>query len=129
MYIMMYILTSIQKRMDTKNTFTISEARRRIFEIAEKVQVPNTYVTLTESGKPKVVILSSEEFDSWMETLEVTKDFPELKKDIKQAKKEVKKKAIITLDAYYGKAPRSLKSKSTYAVYRCTSKKSSKRSR
>ena len=115
--------------MDTKNTFTISEARRRIFEIAEKVQVPNTYVTLTESGKPKVVILSSEEFDSWMETLEVTKDFPNLKKDICQARSDVKRRAYVTLDSYYQKKHPPIQYKPSYVVSHRSSKKSSKRSR
>lgn len=63
-------------------TLPISEARRKIFDIAEDVQRPNIYYTLTEKGRPKAVILSADEFESWVETLEVMQDFPDLKKDI-----------------------------------------------
>ena len=76
--------------MDTKTTLPISEARKKIFKIAEMVQKPATHYTLTEKGKPKVVIMSAEEFESWQETLEVIKDFPDLEKDIKELENDIK---------------------------------------
>jgi len=84
--------------MDTKTTIPISEARKKIFAIAEEVQKPNKYYTLTEKGRPKAVIMSAEEFESWMETLEVMKDFPDLNKDIREARREFKKGNYITLE-------------------------------
>ena len=36
--------------------------------------------------------MSAEEFESWMETLEVLKDFPDLKKDLDDFKKDLKSK-------------------------------------
>ncbi len=74
--------------MDTKTTLSISEARKKIFDIAKNVQKYNKYYTLTEKGRPKAVIMSAEEFESWAETLEVMKDFPDLKKDVKEARKD-----------------------------------------
>ena len=76
--------------MNTKTTLSISEARKKIFEIAKDVQKPSKYYTITESGRPKIVIMSSEEFESWQETLEVVKDFPDLKKDISETKEAIK---------------------------------------
>ena len=67
--------------MDSTKTISISEARKRIFDIAKKVQTPSSYFTLTENGVPKAVILSAEEFESWQETMEVIRDFPDIKKD------------------------------------------------
>lgn len=84
--------------MNTKTTLSISEARKKIFDIADEVQKPNTYFTLTEKGKPKMVIMSAEEFESWMETLEVIKDFPNLKEEIKQAEKDFERGDYVTLD-------------------------------
>src|SRR3989338_5102287 len=89
--------------MDTKTTLPISEARRKIFKIAENVQKPSTYYTLTEKGKPKAVILSAEEFESWQETLEVTRDFPNLEKDVKAAEKDFKKRKCATLEEVLSK--------------------------
>jgi prevent-host-death family protein len=84
--------------MNTKTTLPISEARKEIFKIAEKVQEPFTYYTLTERGKPKVVILSAEEFESWQETLEVDRIFPNLEKDVKTAESDLKKGKCATLE-------------------------------
>ncbi|MBU0648268.1 type II toxin-antitoxin system Phd/YefM family antitoxin [Patescibacteria group bacterium] len=77
--------------MNTKTTLSISEARNKIFEIANEVQKPGVFYALTDRGRPKVVLLSAEEFESWMETLEVIKDFPELKRDLKKAREEYAK--------------------------------------
>lgn len=84
--------------MNTKTTLPISKAREKIFKIAEKVQKSSNYYTLTEKGKPKAVIMSAEEFESWQETLEVIRDFPNLEKDIKKAEGEYKKSNYSTLE-------------------------------
>jgi len=89
--------------MDTKTTLPISEARKKIFKIAEKVQKPATYYTLTEKGRPKVVVLSADEFESWQETLEVMRIFPKLGKDIERAEKEYKKGDYLTLEKVLSK--------------------------
>lgn len=84
--------------MDTKTTLPISEARKKIFKIAERVQKPTTYYTLTEKGRPKVIMMSADEFESWQETLEVIRVFPKLEKDIEKAGKEYKKGHYLTLE-------------------------------
>ena len=86
--------------MNTKTTITLTEARKRIFNIVEEIQSPGVHYTFTEKGQPKAVLLSAEEFESWAETLEVMKDFPDLKKDITQAQKEYREGKFITLKDY-----------------------------
>lgn len=86
----MYIVIYYINFMNTKTTLPISEARKKIFQIAEEVQKPATYYTLTENGKPKAVIMSVEEFESWVETLEVMEEFPNLKKDIEETDRAFK---------------------------------------
>lgn len=115
--------------MNTKTTLPISEARKKIFEIAEEVQKPGTHYTFTEKGKPKAVLLSAEQFESWQETLAVMKDFPDLKKDIKQAREEYRRGDYITLDqllAHSGYVVAD-KTKSKYGVSTRPAKKSTKR--
>ena len=84
--------------MTTKTTISITEARKHIFTIAERVQHPNVYYTLTDKGRPKVVVMSAEEFESWAETLEVIKDFPNLAADAKQAMKEYQEGNYVLLE-------------------------------
>ena len=76
--------------MNIKTTIPISEARKNIFKIAEEVQKPGVYFTFTEKGKPKGVIMSAEEFESWTETMEVLQQFPNLDKEIAEADKAVR---------------------------------------
>ena len=68
--------------MNTKTTLSISEARKKIFDMAKNVQKPSTYYTLTENGRPKAVLMSAEEFESWQETIEVIREFPDIEKNI-----------------------------------------------
>ena len=73
--------------MKVKTTISITEARKKFFDLAEEVQKPNNYYTLTENGRPKVVIVAAEEFESMLETLEVMRDFPDLTKDVEEVER------------------------------------------
>jgi prevent-host-death family protein len=73
-----------------KTTIPITEARKRIFDIAEEVQSPNKVYTITEGGRPKMVIMSAEEYESWLETREVLRDFPDHDKEIAEADEAVR---------------------------------------
>ncbi len=117
--------------MNMKNTITITEARRDIFNISAKVQKPGNYYTLTENGRPSVVLISAEEFESWQETLNVMKEFPNLKKDIAEAEHNYKTGNYVTLEELLAKEGYVLadKSKRTYDVRNSNSKQSSKRSK
>jgi len=84
--------------MNTKTTLSISEARKKIFDIAKEIQKPGNYYTFTEKGRPKVVIMSADDFESWQETLEAIRDFPNLDKDIEKAEREYKKGRRLLLE-------------------------------
>jgi len=118
--------------MNTKTTIPISEARKKIFDLAEKVQRPGVYYTFTEKGRPKAVMVSAEEFESWVETLEVMTDFPDLEKDVKAADRAVKTKEYkkwATIDDVMAKFGYVIadKGKNKYEVGNKGRKKSSKR--
>lgn len=84
--------------MDVKTTLPISEARKRIFELARAVQRPGTHYTLTAKGRPKAVMISAEEFESLIETIEVYRQFPNLDRDFQQARRELKEGRTVPLD-------------------------------
>ncbi|MBW2990898.1 type II toxin-antitoxin system Phd/YefM family antitoxin [Candidatus Woesearchaeota archaeon] len=113
--------------MNTKTTLPISEARKEIFKIADKVQKTSNYYTLTEKGKPKAVILSAKDFESWQETLEVIKDFPNLEKDIEKSEREYKKGDYLTLEEILAKQGFIISNKSKKNVSDSSRKKSRKR--
>ena len=69
---------------------SITEARKKLFQLANEVQTPGLSYTFTEKGKPKAVLMSAEEFDSWRETLEVMKEFPDLKEAVEKVDQDIK---------------------------------------
>ena len=119
--------------MNTKNTLSISEARKRIFEIAEDVQKPGEYYTFTEKGRPKVVLMSAEEYESWTETMEVLREFPDLDKEIAETDEAVRTgeyKKWVTLEDMIAKRPLVVaeKSKKKYGIRTKNKIKSRKKS-
>lgn len=120
--------------MDTKRTISITEARKRIFDIAEEVQTPSKVYTLTADGKPKVIMMSAEEYESWVETMEVNRIFPNLDKDISEVKKALKTgehknwATLEDLEKKWGFAVAE-KSKKKYGVQNRNKTKSTKKSR
>lgn len=76
--------------MSIKNIISITEARNNLFKITDQIQKSGAYFTLTERGRAKAVIMSAVEFESWQETVEVMREFPDLDKDIKETNKAVK---------------------------------------
>ena len=83
--------------MNKSTTLPISEARKKIFSIARDVQKPNQHYTLTENGRPRAIILSVDEYQSLIETVDVLNS-PSLLKDIKKAESEYTKGQYSTLD-------------------------------
>jgi prevent-host-death family protein len=83
--------------MNPKYTLPISEARKKIFEIAEEVQKPGRHYTLTEKGRPKAVILSMEQYDSLMEDMEILSD-PQAMARIQKAEEEFDRGEYVSLD-------------------------------
>ncbi len=117
--------------MNTKTTLPITEFRRRIFELVDKIEKRGSYYTITEKGRPKAVIMSAEEFESWQETLKVQEMFPDLKKDIKEAREDYKKGEYITLEELLKEEGFVLadKSKAKYEVSSHSAKKNKKKTR
>lgn len=91
MYVIMYVEELTKIDMKINRTLSITEARKEIFKIADELQKPDVCYMLTENGKPKVVMMSAEEYESWMETIEVMREMPDLAKEIKEAEEEFAK--------------------------------------
>ncbi len=72
-----------------KNIISTTEARRRIFELTDAVQKSDQYYTLTENGRAKAVLVSSEEFSSMQSTIEALAEDPDLRELVAEADKAV----------------------------------------
>ena len=88
---------------------SITDGRKRLFEIAREVQKPGVAFSLTENGKPTVAVMSMDELESWIETIEVMMEFPNLKKELDQAHREIASGKTITLEELKEKLDRKRK--------------------
>lgn len=69
-----------------KKMISATEARKQLYKLIRAAGKPGAKVTITLEGYPPVVMMSQEELEGWMETLEVMSD-PQLVKDIAEAEK------------------------------------------
>ncbi|HEX9664736.1 MAG TPA: type II toxin-antitoxin system Phd/YefM family antitoxin [Patescibacteria group bacterium] len=84
--------------MTTKSTtLRATEARRKFFEILKDIDKLNRVYTITLDGRLKAVILSVDEYESWLETMDIMKN-SKLMKDIKESAKKFKKGEYQTLE-------------------------------
>ncbi len=67
----------------------ISKVRKDIFNVTDAAR-DGAYVTITEHGEAKAVLMSAEEFDLWRETVKVMREFPNVARDLGAAKQAIK---------------------------------------
>lgn len=116
--------------MSSKYVIPITEARTKIFSIADDVQKSGLFYTITQRGRARAVIMSAKEYESWMETLEVMSAFPNLDDDIERAQREYKQGKYTTVKEMREKGERTvIKSARKHAVHRRRSPKRKKGAR
>ena len=83
---------------DASRTLSMTEARKRFFELADDVQVPGVHYTLTEKGRPRVVMMSPEEYEGLVETLDILSEDPKILEKLTASEKEIKQGKYVTLE-------------------------------
>ena len=76
---------------------SISDVRANLPDLVDKVNKKLDRVTITINGKPKAVLVSTQELDFIEETLEILSN-PKLMKDIRKAEKEIEEGKYVTLE-------------------------------
>lgn len=67
---------------------TITEAKAHFLEIIRNSNKRLERFLITKQGKPAAVLMNADEFEGWLETLEIMSDKKALK-EIRQAKREI----------------------------------------
>lgn len=80
-------------------TVTASEARNDFFAILKEVKTPGVSVMITYEGRPAGVLMSAEEFEGWMETMDIMSD-PEEVAAIEQGMREKERGDVVTLEEF-----------------------------
>ena len=75
--------------MAAQNFINATDARNNFFDLLDKVKKNPYPINITVKGIPEAVIMSKEEFDGWIATIETLSD-TELMKSIRQSEKDIK---------------------------------------
>jgi len=78
-------------------TIPVTEAREKLTELVDEVNDKFEHIQITKNGRPRAVIMSTDEFDSWKETIEILSD-KQLMRDIAQAEKDFREGNSISLE-------------------------------
>ena len=83
-------------------TLSLSEAKMKLSALIESVKTTDEEVIITKNGSPAAVLISSDEYESWQETLAIRSD-KELTAEIQTGLATFKKKKvkIYTLDELF----------------------------
>ncbi len=87
--------------MNIKTTKSATEVRKDFFDILDQVERSSVPYTITKAGKPIVVMMSAEEYESWQETLDIMSD-PELVAGIKEGLDDLKHGRTNTFEEVFG---------------------------
>lgn len=78
-------------------TLTVTEAKRHFLELVEDIEKMQERVTITKNGIPTTVMMSRDDYDSLIETLEILAN-PKIMKSLKKSKAQVKKGKLYSDD-------------------------------
>lgn len=91
------MLSSILPRILYMNTISLADARADFSRIVETAATTHERFDVTKNGERAVVIMSADDYDSLIETLEILAD-RELMADIEAAKEDLKAGRTFSLD-------------------------------
>jgi antitoxin YefM len=69
-------------------TLTVTEAKAHFLELIRDSDKRLERFLITKQGKPAAVVMNADEFEGWLETLEIMSDKKSLK-ELQKAKKEL----------------------------------------
>lgn len=79
-------------------TLPLSEVKTRLSELVGRVVSTDEEITITKNGRPAAVLVSSDEFESWKETVAIQSDrdlMAEIRKGLRSLKsKRTKRYAL-----------------------------------
>lgn len=75
-------------------TITVTEAKRRFLELVDDIEHMRNCVTITKNGIPTTVMLSLDDYESLLETLEILAN-PKIMASLKKSRAQIKKRNLL----------------------------------
>lgn len=88
-------------------TLSLSEARTKLSSLIDEIRDRDVKVTITRNGRPVAVLVSSDEFEIWKETVSIRAD-AELGREIRQGLAAIKERnaKLYSLEELFDQEPR-----------------------
>ncbi len=83
-------------------TLTITQAKAHFLELIRDLDKRLERFLITKQGKPAAVVMNADEFEGWLETLEIVSDKKALK-ELRKAKKELELGRTKTFEEVVGR--------------------------
>lgn len=91
-------------------TLPLSEVKARLSELVDEVESRDERVVITRKGRPAAVLVSQDELDSWLETLDIASDRT-LMTEIRRGIRQVQRGKTVGYEEVFGpKPPRTKRS-------------------
>ena len=85
----MTIMNSITKSL------TVTQAKKHLLEIVDQIEKMKDMVTITKNGIPTTVMMSLDDYEAMLETLEILAD-ETIMASLKKSEKQLKKGKLLT---------------------------------
>lgn len=82
-------------------TLTVTEAKKHFLELVEGIETKNDTITLTRKGVPTTIMMSLEDYEALLETLEILAS-PEILESLKKSRKQRKSGRLLDDDEVWG---------------------------
>ena len=81
--------------MDLDEILPITDVKRDLLKLVKKVGELNQIIAITKKGKATALLMSMEEYEGLIETIEILSD-PDLVRKLKKARRDVAKGKFVT---------------------------------
>ena len=88
-----------------RKTYPLAEAKKHLSHLVKEVEEVYDRIVITKNGIEKAVIMSAEEYEGLIETLDILSQREE-REAIARAKKQVRRGQTVSLEAFKKKARR-----------------------
>lgn len=76
-------------------TVSATQARKQLFQLLREAGVHGAHVRITLGDKPPVIMMSEEELEGWLETIDILSSDPGIVKRLKKAEREIAQGKVI----------------------------------
>lgn len=87
---------------------SVRELRKNLANVIKDTKTHYERYVVSKRGKPEAVLMSMDDYEGWLETLEIMSD-PKAMEDIRLAEKELKEGKVYDFEKVFGNKLKKLK--------------------